>query len=199
MPTLAFRLSRRILLAAVCALVAHAAAFGTLWPHDGVHRYFGWYEPLVAALSLGAIAGLALLLAAVVVARARGLRLRLPGLPVADRSLGALTAEIAVSGLVYLVIQESLERSLALGAPALGAFGPGQWLVVFAALGSAALVLALAVRVARAAVRVAAGRRPAAVEHRDGLAWSVVVGQERRSRPLAVGPALRAPPRLSQA
>ena len=199
MPRLASRLTSRAVLAAVCALAAHAAAYGTLWPQDGAHGYFGWYEPLVAAVSISSVAGLVLLLVLVVVVRRCGRRPRLAVPPVADRPLGPLTVEIAVSGLAYLIVQESLERSMAQGAPRLGAFAPGQWLVVLAVLGSAALVLAVALRVAGAAVRVALGRPPAPAARRDGFAWSVVVGEARRSRPLAVGRALRAPPLLSQA
>lgn len=197
-PRLAFRLTRRVILASVCALVAHAAAYGTLVPHDGMHGYLGWYEPLVAALSLAAIAGLLLLLAAALVAHRRGRRLRLPGAPLADRPLGTLAVQIAVSGLAYLIAQESLERSIADGGPRLAAFAPGQWLVVLVVLVVTGFVLALALRLAGVAVRAVLGRVPAFVSAGDRRSsrWSVVVAEQRRSRPLAVGAALRAPPAL---
>src|SRR5438132_8175354 len=41
---------------AILALAAHGAAYGTFLPRDGLHGYFGWYEPFVGALSLLALA-----------------------------------------------------------------------------------------------------------------------------------------------
>jgi len=42
----------RLVSAAVCALGAHALLYGTFRPGDGMHGYFGWYEP---ALALAAV------------------------------------------------------------------------------------------------------------------------------------------------
>ena len=200
-PRLVIRVTRRILLAAVCALPAHAAAYGTLWPKDGMHGYLGWYEPLVAALSLTAIAGLLLRLS-----RPRGPResARAARSP-SRRSDGGSSHRCSDRGdrgvgLVYLLAQESLERRSSPRAPRrLGTFAPGQRLALFAALGSAAFVLALVTRLAAAAVRVVLRRAPAPVEGSVSSCWSVVVGELHRSSPLALGPALRAPPALSPA
>ena len=41
---------------ALCALTAHAVLYRSLLPEDGVHGYFGWYEPLIAFLSAASAA-----------------------------------------------------------------------------------------------------------------------------------------------
>jgi hypothetical protein len=195
-PRLVIRVTRRVLLAAVCALAAHVAAYGTLWPKDDGHGYLSWYEPLVAGLSLVAIAGLVVLLAFVFLARRLGRRFHLPGPPPPQRPLGALIVEIGGSGLAYLVVQESVERSVAAGTPLFASFTPSQWLVVFAGLVSAALVLACAMRLGETIVESVLSRTSPPAERRCARAWSVIVGDLRRGRPLALCSALRAPPIL---
>ena len=194
-PRLVIRVTRRILFAAVCALVAHVAAYA-LWPKDDGHGYLSWYEPLVAGLSLVAIAGLVVLLAFVLLARRLGRRFHLPGPPPPHRSLGALVVVIGGSGLAYLVVQESVERSVAAGTPLFASFTPSQWLVVFAGLVSAALVLACAMRLGETIVESVLSRTAPPAERRCARAWSVIVGDLRRGRPLALRSALRAPPIL---
>src|SRR5581483_10363134 len=50
----------------LCSLGGHLVLYRTLEPTGGMHAYFGWYEPLVAGLSVASLAVLAglLLLAA---------------------------------------------------------------------------------------------------------------------------------------
>src|SRR5579864_8693137 len=54
----------RIVPVALCALGGHFALYGTLVPSGGAHAYFRWYEPLVAGLSIAALALLGALVAA---------------------------------------------------------------------------------------------------------------------------------------
>src|SRR5512132_2704544 len=95
----AFPVPARIVPAALCALGAHALLYGTVRPDDGLHGYFGWYEPAVA------LAGIA----AASVARPLWLRTTAP---VAETS-----RRLAATALAVLLAQESLERSFAAGHP----------------------------------------------------------------------------------
>jgi hypothetical protein len=167
----------RLLTAAVCALGAHALLYGTFRPGDGLHGYFGWYEP---ALSLAALVSLLLL-------RPACLRMRYP--------IGETTRRLSVTALFVLLAQESLERSLQAGHPAFAALTPSQLLVLLAGIAAAALALAVALRaghvVAALLVRSRTFRR------RTLARWSVVTVRRRRARPLASQFALRAPPLLA--
>jgi hypothetical protein len=167
----------RLAAAAVCALAAHAVVYGTPWPTDGAHDYFGWYQPLSLA-SLLAVLGL------LAVPR---LRRFVPWRPL---SVGDSARSLAVSSLAFLVVQESLERSLASGQLAFAAFTPSQWLLLLVAVAAAALALSFALRavLGRAVVPAPPARRVAAVP------WSIRAGSRRRTRPLAERFALRAPP-----
>src|SRR3954451_14120704 len=124
----AFRVAMRLLPAAICALGAHALLYGSFRPADGVHGYLGWYEP---ALALAAIA-------AVVAIRPLSLRSRLP--------VGETARSLVSRALVIVVVQESLERSLQVGHPAVAAMTPSGWLVLVAGVAATALALALALR-----------------------------------------------------
>src|SRR6059058_3584948 len=115
----------RLLPAAVCALGAHALLYGSFRPADGAHGYLGWYEPALA-------------LAAVILIRPVALRSRLP--------IGDTARALATRALVIVIVQESLERSIQVGHPAVAAMTPSGWLVLFAGLAATALVLALALR-----------------------------------------------------
>jgi len=167
----------RFVASAVCALAAHAVVYGTFWPTDGAHGYFGWYQPL----SLGS---LALLVAVFAVPRLRRV------VPWRVLSVGETARSLAASSLAFLVAQESLERTLAAGNPAVAAFTPSQWLLLLLAIAAAAFALSFALR--------AVLGRPAAPVARavpvPAESWSVRVGSPRRSRPLAGRFALRAPP-----
>ena len=167
----------RLITAAVCALGAHALLYGTFRPGDGLHGYFGWYEP---ALGLAAFTLLLLL-------RPAWLRMQHP--------IGETTRRLSVTALFVLLAQESLERSLQVGHPAFAALTPSQLLVLLAGVAAAAFALALALRaghvVAALLVRSRTFRR------RTLARWSVVTVPRRRARPLAGRFALRAPPLLA--
>jgi hypothetical protein len=194
-PSLA--LPRRIAAVAVCAFATHALVYGTLWPADGAHGYFGWYEPLVAALSLASLAALVGLVLAAAVARRLGRPLVAPA-AAAPRPLAEDVRRLALGSLAFLLAQEALERTIVTGRPAVATFTPAGWLVLLAGLAATALALALALRAGRAVVERAL-RAPAAgfpEPRRTAPTWSVVVGARRRPRPLALRHGLRAPPPL---
>jgi hypothetical protein len=179
---------RSLLSYATLALAAHGAAYRTFLPRDGVHGYFGWYEPLVGGLSL-----LALLYVVTAACRAASrppCRVAAAG---AASSLVRRVVSLACGGLTLLVLQETVERSVAEGRLAPGGFAPAAWVIVVAAALAAAFVLALLHRgyetlklrlaaAARAAARVARSSRPP-----EPL-------RPRRRRPLADNSALRGPP-----
>jgi hypothetical protein len=132
----------------VCALAAHAAVHRSLVPDDGLHGYFGWYVPLVALASLGS-------LSAVVVGglrprscAARLIRGCLPARSTARR--GRTVACLAAGGLAFLIVQESMERSLGTGAFSLVTFDASVWpalsvVLVFSAVAVLAISRAAAV------------------------------------------------------
>jgi hypothetical protein len=181
---------------AVCALATHALVYRTLWPSDGVHGYFGWYEPAVAAASLTALAGLLGFVAVAWLARQSGRPLR-PIASIDSPNTFATTARsLGASSLVFLLVQESVERSVEAGHPALQVFTPSEWLVLLAGLAATSVLLAVGLRLATVVVaRVLASAPPRAPRHRQStIGWSVVTFVWRRLRPLAERFALRAPP-----
>ncbi|HEY1366612.1 MAG TPA: hypothetical protein VGF23_05840 [Gaiellaceae bacterium] len=191
--------ARRLPAAALCALAAHALVYGSLWPTDGAHGYFGWYEPVVAALSIAALLALVGLLAVAAAARRLGRPLvrATPGPP---SPLGPVVRSRMLAALVFLFGQETLERSLQAGGPAPASFTPSGWLLLLVGVGAAAFVLTLALRLCRAAAERAIGRATPARRPVRGLApvgWSLVPSTPRRPRPLAARRALRAPPLLA--
>ena len=166
----------RLLPAAVCALGAHALLYGTFRPGDGLHGYFGWYEPAVAVASL----------AAVVLLRPAWLRTRL--------SIEESARRVSTTALLVLLAQESLERSLQSGHPAFAVMTPSQWLVLLAGICATALVLALALRAGHVVVSLLRARRPIRGLAHPVPGWSVVTVTRGPARPLAERFALRAPP-----
>jgi hypothetical protein len=183
------RLALRALPVAACAFVAHAALYRTLWPADGRHGYFGWYEPLVAALSGAALVLVVGFLAVAGVARALGRPLRVGSGPVAPRA-----PRLVSSAVGFLLVQESLERSLH-GGVAVASFAPSQWLTLLAAVvGSAALLAAGLRLLERVADRLLAGPERHVAVPAPVRAWSVREITRRRPRPLAERRALRGPP-----
>jgi hypothetical protein len=189
----AIRMVGSALPAACCALVAHALLYGSLAPHDGVHGYFGWYEPLVAALTLAAGGGAVVLLAVALAARLldRPIRRVVAPVPFAERA-----RTYAGFGLLVVLVQESVERSVETGRPTLAAFTPAGWALLSLGLTAAAAVLAAAVRLAEAAASFVCGAqlRRHGVRPRLAPTWSVVTGCGTPPRPLAARRALRAPP-----
>jgi hypothetical protein len=164
----------RLIPAAVCALGAHALLYGTFQPGDGLHGYFGWYEPALAAAAL----------AALLVVRPACLRTRLP--------IGETARSLSATTLFLFLAQESLERTLQSGHPAFAALTPSQWLVLLVGVAATALLLAFALRAGQAVLELLYGvRRPQLLAV---ARWSVVTLRRAPARPLAERFALRAPP-----
>jgi hypothetical protein len=182
----------------LCALVAHGVAYRTIWPADGAHGYFGWYAPVVTALSIVSIVGLPLVAVTALLCGPQTRLARL-GAAVVPRNTGSgagsETVTLASAAFAFLVGQESLEHSLQLHHVALPSFAPANWLVVLAVVACAAYVLGWVGRALSSVVESirrggsTTGVRPARARWR--LALPEVA---RRSRPLAVHGALRAPP-----
>jgi hypothetical protein len=174
--------ARVLLPAALCALVAHAALYGSVAPADGAHAYFRWYEPAVAGLSVAAVVVWCCLV----------------GLGFAGRISAAPTSarRVATCAGVLLWAQESLERSLAAHGPAVVTLTPSQWLTVIAVLAAAAALLARAIDAGRrlAGELVVRERVALAPQLRPAALGFVPL---RRVRPLAAGSAMRAPPLLA--
>ena len=167
----------RLVSSAVCALAAHAVVYGSFWPADGAHAYFGWYEPLSLA-SLAALAGV------LAVPRLRGL------VPWRTFSVAESARSLAVSSLAFLLAQESVERTLVSGHPAFAAFTPSQWLLLLVSVAVAALALSFALRAVLGRASTASAPAPSPV----AKGWSIRSASARRARPLAERFALRAPP-----
>jgi hypothetical protein len=162
----------------MCALGAHALLYGSFRPADGLHGYLGWYEP---ALAVAAIA-------AVVLLKPASLRSRLP---VEETARG-----LATWALFIVLAQESLERSLQVGHPAVAAMTPSGWLVLLLGVAATALALALALRAGQLAFLLFTGSR---VRRVRVLARRIAAPVALRpARPLAGSVALRAPPALAR-
>lgn len=164
----------RLIPAAACALGAHALLYGTFRPGDGLHGYFGWYEPALAAV----------VLAALLVVRPARLRTRLP--------IGETARSLSTTTLFLLLAQESLERTLQAGHPAFAVLTPSQWLVLIVGVAAIALLLAFALRAGQLVLRLLRRvRRPRMLAV---ALWSIVTVRRGPARPLAHRFALRAPP-----
>jgi hypothetical protein len=176
----------------LCSLAAHAFVYRTLWPTDGAHGYFGWYEPAVAAASLAAVGVLLGLLALAVVARRLGRPLR--SRETAPRPFGAAARSLAASSFAFLLLQETLERSVQTGHPAVATFRLSEWVTMAAALALVSSLLTLAQTIGRAAVRRVLGATGNLRGKSEPLRWTVVESRLCLPRPLALGAALRGPP-----
>ena len=190
---------RHVVPVAACALTAHVAAYGTLLPGDGTHGYFAWYAPAVALLSIAAVVGTVVALAAAFVSgpssrMASAARTTLP--PASpENSLVARVLALAFGGTAFLAAQETLERSLPAGRFDLVRFAPSSLALVVGAI----LLLATAVAlVERAASRVSAAilgdRRPSRTPTPSRSEWFAASVRLPASSPLAVHGGLRAPP-----
>jgi hypothetical protein len=180
---------------AACSLATHALVYRTWWPADGVHGYFGWYEPAVAVVSLASLVGLLGFLAVAWVARRCGHALR-PAVPGAPGAFPATARSLAASSLAVLLIQESVERSIEAGHPTFQLFTPVEWLLLIGGLAATSVVFALGLRLARVVTGRVLGAAPLHLRLHRRLTprWSVVTCRRRRTRPLAGRFALRAPP-----
>jgi len=185
----------RLLAAAVCALAGHIALYHAVRPADERHAYLSWYQPLIAGLSLAAVAGIAGLVLFGLVRR----DFRLPCLA-AGRSFDQSAIRLAMSGLAFLLVQESIEHSVAAHSLSVVSVAEEKWLVVVAVVTASAAALAFLARLGERAVRALfADRRPRPAKQLVTRAWSRAPGEPRRVRPLARHAALRAPPALSPA
>jgi hypothetical protein len=155
--------SASLLRVAVVALAAHAIVYRSFVPADGVHRYMGWYTPLLGALSAAAL----LVAGAVAIARSTGLATSLipDALAVPTPTGGASHAasRLAARAIGFLVLQETLERSIPARSLVLVQFTPLQWLTVLCATACVAFVLISAGRGCRLLGRCFRARRSAAI------------------------------------
>ena len=182
---------RRLTATAACALAAHALLYRSFTPNGGAHRYLGWYEPVVGALSAVALLGLvvALLLAAL----SRTTRLS-PPIALAPKPFSAVVGAVFSSTFVFLLVQESLERSVYEGRSA-AALTPVAALAVAAAAAVAALAFALARRLLEVAVDSLLRPHARPRDTRTAAArWHVARAQPRRLRALQEHLGLRGPP-----
>ena len=185
----------RLPAAALCALATHTLVYRTLRPSDGAHGYFTWYEPVIAAVSAAAAAGLLLFVLVAWLARRHHHPFRRA--PIGEsRSLPDAARRLGCSALLFLLAQESLERTAEAGRPAVAALTPSQWLVLLLGIAVTSLLFASAVHVARRAARRVLGSRDPGrrVVHGDASGWSVVALRPLRPRPLAERFGRRAPP-----
>jgi hypothetical protein len=195
------RFARGLLVVAACAFAAHAAAYGSLWPEAGKHGYFAWYAPALAVLSAVSLVALPLALALsflsgneprVVRAVAGLLPSRRP-----ERSLAREVGGLASRGLLFLGIQETIERSLFAGRLEPVSFDARAWLLLAVTLALFALMATLVERVMVSLVEGTRSRQVALPGPlRPRLAGGCVRVTRRRSL-LAVHGALRAPPAFS--
>jgi hypothetical protein len=189
---------RWLLPAALCALAAHAAVYGTFTPADGIHGYLGWYQPLVAALSLAAAAGLLGLVLAARLGRGRRLAGAVRGFLPREEGRGTAlpTIRLGRGALVVFFLQETLERSISSRSFEPASLRPSTWsLVLLVAILCAALLVLAGRGGIRLVLRAAAWRirrlrrDPAPAPERE---WA-----PRRRSPLALRQGLRAPPLLA--
>jgi hypothetical protein len=187
---------RRALAAAVVGLGAHAALYRSFWPRDSVHGYLGWYTLGVAVVSLGAIAGLVIALAFALRARSLGQPVRAFRVSGPERTYGLYVADLAVSGLAWVYLQETLERSIPNRELVFASFGPSQVLGLLLGLAAGALVLGFLMRAGTRVAQAVLDRGSAAIGGPTAR-WTPRQADRRAWRPLAARFALRAPPLLS--
>jgi hypothetical protein len=190
---------KRLPAVAVCALATHALVYRTFWPADGLHGYFGWYEPVVALASLVSLAGLGGFVALAYAARRSGRPLGWVAAVDSPAPTAPMVRSLVTSSLAFLLIQESVERSVQAGHPVFQLFTPFEWLLLLAGLAATSSLMAVGLRLARMVVGRVLGSPPPPrrSQRRLGLRWSLVTCNRRRPRPLAGRFALRAPPLLS--
>jgi hypothetical protein len=140
----------------LCALSAHATLYRPVFPEDGIHGYFGWYEPLVAALWLAS----AFAVAAAAIALLRGHRSRVMSELASLRPTPFSAGSLAVLGVAWLLAQESAERSLASAGFAFADFTPADWAIVVATTMLAAAVLTMLAGAGRVLASALGSRAP---------------------------------------
>jgi hypothetical protein len=164
--------------------------YRSLFPSDGVHGYFGWYEPAVAAVSLAS----ALVVGVAAVAALLGRRSRaLAGLRTTPPTAMS-GVRLAALGVGWLVVQETIERSLSAGGFQLATFDIGGWAIIVGATIVAAGVLTLFARIGVALVRAVASAPSRRFARSQAVVRWIASIPPRRRRPLADRRGLRAPP-----
>ena len=186
--------SGALLRVAVVALATHAVVYRSLLPADGDHGYFGWYAPLVAGLSVAALLGTLGVLAA----RATGIGSswvpRIAAVPEASDGVSVAVSRLAGKALAFLVVQETLERSLPARSFEVAQFSPLQWVVLLATITLAAAILVSASRGRSLLARRLDGTR-SAIEGTASVSQPVPQSFAPLARnPLASFRGLRAPP-----
>jgi hypothetical protein len=185
-----------LLRVAVIALATHAVVYRSLLPADGLHGYFGWYAPLLAGLSAAALLGTLGVLVARVCGVGSSWVPRVSALPQPSQSVTVATSRLAAKAVAFLVVQETLERSLPSHSFELAQFTPLYWVVVLAAASLGAFILVSARRGSVLLARHLDRRHPPATASRPLRAAPprrVAVGAR---NPLASFRGLRAPPSL---
>jgi hypothetical protein len=190
---------RHLLPVAVCALGGHAVLYRSLLPRGGAHAYLAWYEPAVAGLSMAALAVIGLMLLAVVLGRAelrdRLVRVLLPA-TAAPQNVSVRAARLTLASVVFLAVQETLERSLSEDRLAPSAFSSSEVLLVLATLSALALLVALLERSCSELIALVVS--PPRLRARASSPGFPRVRPQaiRRRNPLAELRGLRAPPAL---
>ena len=187
----AVRFGRALVATALVAQLAHAVIYGSVFPVGGAHHYFGWYVPLVAALSVGALALVPVALATRVLTRGRvSLAAFLPERG-AEPPLGAVV-RLALFSALFLLVQESSERSAVSGGLQVASLSPLTLLVAAVVLAAAAAaVVAVERTLGGLAERTESDRGPRRVTHST---WSLRAARLPRRRPQSTHGGLRAPP-----
>jgi hypothetical protein len=189
---------RHLLPVALIALAGHLALYGSFTPSGEGHAYFVWYEPVVAGMSVAAIASLAGLMLA---AAAGGDELRRRVVPALLPAAGHTTpgvvraTRLALASIAFLVVQETLERSLSEGRLAPGAFPTSQLLLLLLVVAAAASLVAFVERSCSELIALVV--RTAVRRHGRDAGSSFPVARRiaaRRRNPLAELRGLRAPP-----
>ena len=175
---------------ALCALTAHAALYRSIFPTTGVHGYFGWYEPAVAFLSLAS----ALAVVAAAIAALLGRRSRTLAMLRATTPNAVSAVRLAALAIVWLVAQETIERSMGAASFAPATFDAGGWSIIVGASAIAAGALTLLARIGVALVASAIATAPKRFARPENVARWIVSVPPRRRRALADRRGLRAPP-----
>ena len=175
---------------ALCAQLAHGVLYESVLPRAGAHAYLSWYVPLLAVAVAAAIA----LIPASAGTPGAGSRRSVVSLLPERRPGRALrdVVRLAVAAGCYLLVQESVEQSLATGGFHVAGFTALGWVALALALVAAATgVVAFERTLTELVVRRA---RPAHGRRETGTLSPRAIVVRPRLRPLAVHGALRAPP-----
>ena len=152
-----------------------------------MHGYFTWYEPFVAGATLVSLLWLLLAVARAATGRTE----RASGEPV---PFASCFGELFGPTFLFLLVQESFERTAETGRPAVAMFTPAALLALTAAAAVGALALAAARCLGRAAVSALLRAPEQHVGRGEVQRWHLALAPVLRPRPLAERFGLRAPP-----